>query len=65
MSSQQELEDEIKMLCALGEELREAVANWKPTRTGPGSGSVRLAKAMAAWDEHMTDRFMRAIEEAQ
>lgn len=56
---------EIQTLCALGEELREAVAAWKPQRIGPGAGSVRLAKAMAAWDEHMTDRFMRAIEDGQ
>lgn len=60
------LQTEISTLCRLGEELREAVETWKPIVSGgPGHGSVRLAKAMAAWDDHMETRFMRAIEEIQ
>ena len=47
---------EIQMLCKLGEELAEEAR---------GADGLALADAVDAWDSHMTDRFMRAIREAQ
>lgn len=53
---EQELESEITTLCKLGEEMSEAGSE-------VDQNPARLEKASEAWDEHMEDRFQRAIQE--